>query len=317
MALVGNVLFSADLAAELKALDKDFHGRVGVCVQMSAKEEPICNRGSEKFSLQSVMKMIVGATVLDLVDAGKERLDAIVIVKKSDLSVYMQPIAKEIGPNGYRTTVGDLIRRANVDSDSAAVDILWQRIGGAPVVKKFLERKGIQGMRLDRDEKHLQSEISGLQWKPEYVDAALFEKTIADLPDAHKAAAYKKYQTDPRDTCTPLGMNQFLRKLAEGQLLSPAATDYLLKVMKMTATGPDRLMAGTAPTWKLAHKTGTSGSWKGVSAALNDVGILYGPKGERVTVTVFVGDNADGPEKGAAKIARVATLITGGPATSK
>ena len=40
--------------------------------------------------------------------------------------------------------------------------------------------------------------------------------------------------------------------------------------------------AGLRPGWTLGHKTGPSGYWNGVTAATDDVGILFGPNGERI-----------------------------------
>lgn len=308
--LAAGLLPAGELQSDLAGLNQGFRGRVGVCIQHSATQEPVCNRGTERFSLQSVMKLIVGAAVMGEVDAGRERLDNTIVVKKENLSVYAQPVAQLIGKNGYRTTVGDLIRRAIVDSDSAAVDILLERMGGPAKVKAFLDSKGLRDLRVDRDERHLQCQILGMDWRPEFVDVKVFEKAIAAIPDERKTAAYKKYQAGIEDTATPLGMNAFLRQLVEGKMLSPQATDYLIRVMKMTVTGPDRLKAGVPAGWTLAHKTGTSGSWKGVTAAINDVGILFGPQGERVTVTVFVGDTEEPAAKSAAVIAKVPPLAT-------
>ena len=113
-------------------------------------------------------------------------------IRKQDLSLYVQPLAKLVGPNGFETTIGDLVRRAVVDSDSAATDILLARLGGPGAVSELLGRKGIQGMRLDRDERHLQTEIAGIKWRPEFVDAALLDKALAAIPAATREAAYRK-----------------------------------------------------------------------------------------------------------------------------
>ena len=40
-------------------------------------------------------------------------------------------------------------------------------------------------------------------------------------------------------------------------------TRRLLDIMNQTVTFPDRLKAGLSGGWTLAHKTGTSGTWRG------------------------------------------------------
>ncbi len=74
---------------------------------------------------------------------------------------------------GYRTTIDDLVRRAIVESDSAATDVVMARLGGAPSVQALLARHDLQGVRIDRDERQLQTDTIGLTWKPEFVDPAV------------------------------------------------------------------------------------------------------------------------------------------------
>jgi hypothetical protein len=86
----------------------------------------VCVNGDKRFSLQSVMKLIVGVAVMDAVDHGRWRLDEPVVVHRKDLSLYVLPIAKG---NRWRrfTTIGDLVRRAIVDSDLVPRRTSWWR----------------------------------------------------------------------------------------------------------------------------------------------------------------------------------------------
>ena len=273
---------------------------------MQVTTEMACVRADERFSLQSVMKLLVGFAVLDAVDHKGWRLEETVDIHRQDLSLFVQPIASLVGSSGYRTTIGDLIRRAMIDSDSAAADILIARLGGPSAVQSVLKRHGIWGIRLDRDERHLQTETIGLTWRPEYVDAAVLDRAVASVPESRRDRASAEYRADPRDTSTPRGMTAFLLELANGKLLSESSTAYILQAMKECATSPDRLKAGAAPGWQVAHKTGTSGSWKGLTVATNDVGILTAPDGTRVAISVFVADSHAGSAARAAIIARMA-----------
>lgn len=252
------------------------------------------------------MKLLVGVAVLDRVDRGEWRLTDEVIVRREDLSLHVQPLAKLVGEHGFATDVGDLVRRAVIASDSAATDVLLARLGGPAKVQALLKAKGFSGIRIDRDERHLQTETLGLKWRSAFVDAAVFDRAVAAVPKARRTAAYRKYQADPRDTATPEAMTALLYALAQGQLLSPASTEFLLLAMRDTTTFPDRLKAGLAPGWTIGHKTGTSGTWEGVTAATNDVGILFGPNGERIAVTVFIGDSTAPAADRAAVMARIA-----------
>ncbi|MBC7804861.1 MAG: class A beta-lactamase [Akkermansiaceae bacterium] len=296
----------ATLIEKLKTLADGFDGRVGIGMQSAAGLVTV--RGGERFSLQSVMKLMVAAAVMDAVDRRGWRLDTPILVRREDLSLYVQPIADRVTKNGYRTTLGDLVFRAVVDSDSAATDIAFARVGGAAAIRAFLARCGANGIRVDRDERHLQTEIVGLTWRPEYVDAAVLEKAIQAVPTAVRDHAFQAYRRDPRDTATPAGMASFLYNLASGKLLSPGSTRHLLSVMRRTATGPDRLKAGVPKGWTLAHKTGTSGTYKGVTMATNDVGVLTTPDGRNIAVAVFVAESHRSPKERAALIADVARI---------
>jgi len=133
----------------------------------------------------------------------------------------------------------------------------------------------------------------------------LLDRAIKQVPEHARDAAWRRYQTDVRDTATPAGMTALLRSLAAGKLLSPSSSRYILDIMKQTVTFPDRLKAGLAPSWTIAHKTGTSDTWKGVTAAPNDVGILSAPDGRWIAIAVFV---ADSPAPDRARAALIASL---------
>jgi beta-lactamase class A len=274
-----------------------------------------CVNGTQRFPLQSVMKLLVGIATMDAVDRRGWMLDEGVIVRKQDLSLAVQPLATLVTGAGFRTTIDDLVRRAIVDSDSAATDFLVARLGGPPAIQAVLDRHRLAGVRFDRDERHLQTEIGGVEWRPEFVDGTLLDRAYAAVSDAQRDAAFRGYQKDPRDTATPRGMAALLQALAHGTLLSPASTTRLLEIMTQTVTFPDRLKAGVPAGWTLAHKTGTSGTWRGVTAATNDVGVLTAPDGRRISVAVFIADSKAPSEKRAALMANVARAIVknGGP----
>lgn len=300
--------WSPRLRGSLERLTSGFDGRVGIAVRLG--DRSVSLRGHDRFSLQSVVKLIVAAACLDAVDRGKIHLHEPLVLHRQDLSLNVQPLAEEVIRHGeFHTTPDDLIVRAVTQSDSAANDYLFRRIGGVEAIRQFLTRKGIAGIRVDRDERHLQTETSGLTWRSEFVDAARYERAKAAVPRSRREAAFRAYQHDPRDTATPEGMATFLAALAEGRLLSPASTRYLLGVMERTTTAPDRLKAGTPTGWKLGHKTGTSGSWKGVTATTNDVGVLTAPAGEKIAIAVFIADSRATDKERATLTARIAATV--------
>jgi beta-lactamase class A len=215
-ALQAATLDTTGLERDLTALAQQFRGRIGACVQTT--HQSTCVHAQDRFPLQSVMKLLVAFAVMDAVDTKGWRLDQTVLVRREDLSLYVQPMAKLVGPNGYRTTIGDLVRRAVIESDSAATDILIARLGGPGAVGDAMADHRIVGIRVDRDERHLQTEIVGLSWQPEFVDGDLLDRKIHAVPEARRDRAFTAYQKDVRDTATPAGMAAFLIRLANGEL---------------------------------------------------------------------------------------------------
>jgi beta-lactamase class A len=162
-AMAGTLDVSA-LQPALQRLAAPFDGRVGFCARLQAQQA--CIRGGEAFPLQSVMKLLVGVAVMRAVDQGRLHLDERVTLRTADISMNVQPIARKIHDNGgaYTTTIDALLEGAVIDSDSAATDYLIRRLGGVAAVQASLWRLKLDGIRIDRDERHLQTETTGLAW---------------------------------------------------------------------------------------------------------------------------------------------------------
>jgi beta-lactamase class A len=304
--LLASPLLSADLNAQFAALQKSFDGRLGVAAQRD--QQVFSHLGQDRFSIQSVMKLFVGFAICDLIDQGKLRLDTPATFRYSDKSVFMQPIAKLLKNGEYKTTIGDLIRRGIIDSDSAAADyLILHHLGQASAITQTLQRKGIDGIRVDRTERDLQTQVHGLTWKSDYLDEAALDRALAAQPKDVITRSYTAYRKDPRDTATPLGSIQFLSQLAAGKLLQPNTTRFLLQAMRDCATGEDRLKAGLTPGWTVGHKTGTSSAWQGIRAATNDIGLLFGPQGQTLAVAVYVADSRADEKTNASIIAKSAS----------
>ena len=306
----GSLSEPAGLEAKLKQLASAHPGRVGICAR-SAESRPVCVNGDQRFSLQSVMKLVVGAAVMRAVDDGKMRLDERVTLRRDDLSVNIQPLADIVLKTGaFETTIGDLVRRAVVESDSAATDFLIARLGGVGTVQALLEAAGLRDIRIDRTERELQTELTGLAWHPSFVDPEQLKAARAKVSPQRRAEAFSAYLEDPRDTATPLAMVTFLHELAAGRLLSPDSTEHFLAVMSQTVTFPDRLRAGAPAGWSVGHKTGTSHSVDGVNGVTNDVGLLTAPDRGFIAMAAFVAESRAPAPARAAVIADAARLVT-------
>jgi beta-lactamase class A len=244
--------------------------------------------GNSHFPQQSVSKFWVTLTALDKADRGELSLYSPVTVTKSDLTLFNQPIAQMVNKaGGYVTTLADLMGRAMQHSDNTANDFLLWRAGGPDSVRDFLRRKGISGVRFGPGERIMQSRIAGMEWKSSYVGQAFYAARNA-VPASVRRSAFESYVADPVDGATPLGTVDALARLKRGELLSPASTDRLLRIMSNTRTGPQRLKGGLAPGWSLAHKTGTGQVLGSVQSGYNDIGIVTAPDGRSYAVAVLI-----------------------------
>ena len=275
------------LDARIRTIGQQFAGDVGIAVKDLQTGYTVHYDGASHFPQQSVSKFWVALTALDKADRGELSLNAPVTVRRSDLTLFNQPIAQLVGNNGYTTSLYDLMQRALQQSDNTANDFLLWRAGGPDAVRAFLDRNGISGIRFGPGERVMQSRIAGMEWKASYMGQAFYAARNA-VPASVRRAAFERYVSDPVDGATPLGTVEALGKLKRGELLSRASTERVLQIMSNTRTGPKRLKGGLAPGWSLAHKTGTGQVLGSVQSGYNDIGIVTAPDGRSYAVAVLI-----------------------------
>jgi beta-lactamase class A len=276
------------LESQIRALGQSFNGDIGIAVQDVESGWTTSYDGSTLFPQQSVSKFWVALTALDKADRGELSLGRPVTLTKADLTLFHQPVAQQIGPNGYTTTLEALMTRALQQSDNTCNDAVLWRAGGPEAVRQFLRDKGISGIRFGPGERLLQSEIAGMSWKQSYAQGGSFYTARNAVPLATRRAAFERYIASPMDGATPIGIVDALARLKRGELLSPSSTQKLLSIMSNTKTGPQRLKGGLAAGWRLAHKTGTGQVLGGIQAGYNDIGIITGPDGRSYAVAVMI-----------------------------
>jgi len=279
----------AALQNRITMLGRAFDGFVGIAVRDVETGWLASYNGSLLFPQQSVSKLWVAITVMDAVDRGRLRLDQSVTIRREDLTLFHQPIRALVGPDGYTTTIGALIEQAMTRSDNTANDKLLWTAGGPEAVRSMLTRAGIAGVRFGPGERLLQSQTAGLTWKQSYSIGDAFFKAREALPMSVREAALQRYLANPVDGASPEGITLGLAMLSRGTLLSPASSRYLLSVMENSKTGPQRMRAGLAAGWTLAHKTGTGQQLAGLSTGYNDVGLVTAPDGRSYAVAVMIG----------------------------
>jgi len=278
-----------ELDARIRDLGRGFDGEVGIAVRDIDTGWSTNWHGDRFYPQQSVSKFWVAITALQRVDAGELDLDQRVTLTRQDLTLFHQPIAAQIGADGYTTTLGTLMFRALTESDNTANDAVLRRAGGPGAVREMLERNHLEGVRFGPGERLLQSGIAGLQWQPAFSQGNAFYAARNSLPIDRRRAAFDRYIEDPVDGATPNGITDGLARLQRGELLSRASTERLLTIMSQTHTGPQRLRGGLAAGWTISHKTGTGQVLGSVQAGYNDIGILHAPNGRHYALAVMIG----------------------------
>lgn len=282
----------AQLTSAIDALARNFDGKFGIAIRAVDAGWTVTSPGARtRLPQQSVSKLWVAMTLMDLRDQGKARLDDPVVVRPEDLTLFHQPIAMLVKGDGYHTTVGELLTRALTHSDNTANDRLLTYVGGPAAVRAMIERKQLGDIRFGPGERLLQSRTAGLTWSQSMAVGGGFEAARSRLSPEARTAALDAYVNDPPDGAAPLAIADALSRLARGELFTETSTRILLDTMGASVTGRARLRAALPAGWQIAHKTGTGQDLGGRNAGFNDVGLLTAPDGRRYAIAVMIGDS--------------------------
>jgi beta-lactamase class A len=269
-------LASADLSTQLATIAATAGGPTGAAVLLLETGEHASWRGRERFPMQSVYKFPIAMAVLHQVDAGKLALDRPVHIDAREVVPpgLHSPIRDRF-PDGGTLPLREVLRYAVSESDGTASDVLLRLAGGPAPVTAYLEGLGVRGVRVVTTEMEMS----------------------------------RGQRVQYRNWAQPDEMVALLRAFHQGRGLSTGSAALLREWMTDTLTGPNRLKGMLPESAVVAHKTGTSGTVRGFTAATNDVGIVTLPDGRHLAIAVFVSDSRaaiDTREGAIARIARAA-----------
>jgi len=260
---------------QLDLISAEAKGRVGVAAMIIETGETIASLNAhDHFPMQSVYKLPISMAVMKEIDQRKLRLDQKTRINKDDYvprSSY-SPIRDQF-PNGTELTVSELLRSALSQSDGTASDVLMKLAGGSPAVQTYLAELPVTDMVALNTEKELAQD-----WQVQY-----------------------------RNFATPDSAVALLRALYEKRGLSESSQALIMKDLIESTPGAQRLKGLLPAGTIVAHKTGTSGTNNGMTAATNDIGLVNLPEGKHLAIAVFVSDSlADDAtrERVTAKIAK-------------
>lgn len=249
---------------------------VGVSIIGNNGKDTLSINGDRHFPLQSVFKFHIGLAVLSQIDKGKFFLNQKIKIEKKDLLPNLYSPIRDKYPNGATLTISEILEYTVSESDNVGCDLLLRLIGGPQVVEEYFKKNNFKDVSIKINE-----EVQQANWDLQF-----------------------------QNWTTPKAANEVLAKFYynKTKLLSQKSYDFIWKIMKETKTGKGRLKGQLSKNTIVAHKTGTSGANKeGLTAAVNDIGIVFLPNGQHFFISVFVtnsNENADSNEKIIADISK-------------
>jgi beta-lactamase class A len=153
--------------------------------------------------------------------------------------------------------LSDLCAAAVRQSDNTATNLMVAMLGGPSSVTEFARSVGDDRTWTVRWELELNSAIPG----------------------------------DPRDTTSPRAMSTGFVNMLTGDVLDDPHRAQLEEWMRTIVTGDKRIRAGLPAGWGIADKTGG-----GDYASTNDIGLAFGPNGERLQLAVMTRTRSDDPK---------------------
>ena len=249
---------------------------VGVSIMGDDGKDTLSLNGERQYPMQSVFKFHIALAVLSQIDKGKFSFDQQILIPKKDLLPGLFSPIRDDYPNGVTLPISKILEYTVSKSDNVGCEVLLRLIGGPRAVEAYFIKNNFQNVSIKFNEVDQQH-----NWDLQYQNC-----------------------TTPKAANEVLSSFYYNRK----KLLSKKSHDFIWKVMKETKTGEQRLKGQLAKNTIVAHKTGSSGANKeGLTAAVNDIGIVFLPNGKHFFISVFVTnskENAETNEKIIADIAK-------------
>lgn len=253
---ISNADRTNELRDRIEQISQAALGRVGVKATVLETGESVTLNGDRQFPMQSVYKFPIAMAVLARVDQGKLKLDQKIRVEASEVLQGSRILDEK--SQGMEFSLAELLKYMVSESDNTASDVLLKQVGEPRIVTEYLRGLGVNDIVVANTEKELAQDT---------------------------AVQYRNY-------ATPDAAVVLLRAFHEGKGLSKSSQALLLQLMTETTTGPKRIKGLLPEGTVVAHKTGTSSTVNGVTAATNDVGLVTLPNGRHMAIAVFVSDSA-------------------------
>ena len=264
------------LQEQVRRIIAPVKGEVGVSIRGIEDATAVSVNGNKHLPMQSVFKFPIALTVLHEIDKGRLSLKQEIDIHKGDLLPDTWSPMSQKYPDGVKMPLAEILKYAVAESDNNACDILLKLLGGPSKVNDYIHAIGIKDISIQFNEEEM----------------------------------HKDWDAQFSNWITPVAATALLKVFYGEKILSPKSTRFLRDVMTATKTGTNRIKGQLPSGTPVAHKTGTSDTNKeGITAAVNDIGVVILPDGNHFAIAVFVAnskENAVTNEKIIAEISRAA-----------
>lgn len=248
----------SDLQKRIEQIVASRKAVVGVSIIGPNGKDRVSINADKRFPMQSVFKFHIGLAMLSQIDKGKFSLGQKVEITKKDLLLDLYSPIKDAYPVGVTLTLEEVLDYTVSQSDNVGCEVLLRMLGGAAAVENYFVKNKFRDTAIKFNEEQQQA-----NWDLQF-----------------------------QNWTTPNAANKVLEAFYVNKkgLLSQKSHSFLWKVMRETETGQNRLKGQLPAGTVVAHKTGSSGVNKktGITAAVNDIGIVFLPNGQHFFISVFV-----------------------------
>lgn len=253
----------ASLKRDIMDIIKSKKAVVGVAINGTNPSDTLSILGDGRFPMQSVFKFPIALMVLSEIDKGNLSLDQKVNISKDDLIPEIWSPIREKYPNGIVLSISEILQYTVSLSDNIGCDVLLRLVGGPQSVENYFSTLGFKDIAIKINEETMQS-----NWDLQFQNWITPKESNAILLAFYRNADH---------------------------FLSSKSYEFIWETMESTKTGENRLRGQLPEHTVVAHKTGWSGVHKvtGISAAVNDVGLVFLPNGDFFAISVFVTDSQE------------------------
>lgn len=246
------------LRQEIQQIVSTKNAVVGVSIIGNNRKDILSVNGDSRFPMQSVFKFHIALAVLSEIDKGKFSFNQKIKIEKKDLLPNLYSPIRDKYPNGASLTISEILEYTVSASDNVGCEVLLRLIGGPQAIEKYFIKNKFKNVSIKFNEEQQQND-----WNLQFQN-----------------------WTTPKAANEVLSSFYYNRK----KLLSKNSYDFIWKIMKETETGKNRLKGQLPKETIVAHKTGSSGTNKttGITAAVNDIGVVFLPNGQHFFISVFV-----------------------------